>query len=69
MVEVFKTNIRDKATASIILSDLNSIFPGGRINFDLEDCDNILRVECEKVIPEKVSEILVRRGFLCEVLE
>jgi hypothetical protein len=69
MVEVFKTNIRDKTTASIITAHLHEHFPGGRINFDLEDCDKILRVENENVCPEKVALILTRNGFACEVLE
>lgn len=69
MVEVFKTNIEDKTTANKVAVDLNEYFPGGRINFDLEDCDKILRVESENIIPEEVTNILTRRGFMCEVLE
>lgn len=69
MVEVFKTNIHDKTTANRITADLYEHFPEGRINFDLDDCDKILRVESENVIPEQVTGILTRKGFLCEVLE
>lgn len=69
MVEIFKTNINDKTIATKIARDLHSHFPGGKINFDLDDCDKILRVENESVIPHEVAKILKHKGFLCEVLE
>ncbi|MCI0449247.1 MAG: hypothetical protein L0Y79_05585 [Chlorobi bacterium] len=69
MVEVFKTNIQDKSTASKVLEDLYRHFPGYKINFDLEDCDKILRIENEKVVPGEVLKILNHNGYFCEVLE
>jgi hypothetical protein len=69
MVEVFKTNVKDKITAAKIIADLFRHFPESKINFDLDDCDNILRIDSEKVIPEKVTEVLGGKGFRCEVLE
>jgi hypothetical protein len=68
MVEVFKTNVEDKTIADNIAAELRELF-GGNINFDLDDCDKILRVESEEIIPEKISEVLFRKGFICEVLE
>jgi hypothetical protein len=69
MVEVFKTNIQDKTTVYLITEELSMLFPDSRINFDLDDCDKILRVESEIVIPEEVVKILTYKGFFCEVLE
>ena len=69
MVEVFKTNVRHKKAAQKITTVLKTNFPDCQINFDLDDCDRILRIESEKVIPVKVAEILKAKGFLCEVLE
>jgi hypothetical protein len=69
MVEVFKTNIQDKDTAGKIREDLRRHFPGYKINFDLDDCDNILRVESELVVPRAVADIMIRNGFECKVLE
>lgn len=69
MIEVFKTNIHDKTTANKVTADLYEHFPGGRINFDLDDCDKILRIESENIIPEEVAKILNCKGYLCEVLE
>ena len=69
MVEVFKTNIHDKKTANKIVADLYEQFPSFKINFDLDDCDKILRVESDKVVPEEVTKILKHKGYVCEVLE
>ena len=45
MVEIFKTNITDISKGNIIIRKLLRRFPSYRINFDLDDCDNILRIE------------------------
>jgi hypothetical protein len=42
--------------------------PHSRINFDLEDCDKILRIEAENIVPERIIEILNANGCYCEVL-
>ena len=45
MIEIFKTNVQNKTQARSILNLLKSSFTEARINFDLSDCDKILRVE------------------------
>jgi hypothetical protein len=70
MVEVFKTNVTDSETADKIISKLALHLPQSRINFDLTDCDNILRIESsEKIVVESVTEHLSGLGYFCEVLE
>jgi len=69
MVEVFKTNISDKKTATRIAEQLYELFQKCKINFDLDDCDKILRIESRQVNPKRVKKILQRKGYLCEVLE
>jgi hypothetical protein len=46
MVEVFKTNVKDLHHADWLVDRIHRTFPGYRANFDLDDCDRILRVEC-----------------------
>lgn len=46
MVEVFKTNVADQDHAKMLIDEIHRIFIGHEANFDLEDCDNILRVKC-----------------------
>jgi hypothetical protein len=69
MVEVFKTNVRRPKQARILEGALTSQFPLIKINFDLEDCDKVLRVEGKKFAPEKVIELLHSNGYFCQVLE
>ncbi len=68
MVEVFKTNIRYKRQAKLLLCRLSEQFPLLQINFDLEDCDKILRVEGENICQEEIAELVADNGYQCEVL-
>lgn len=68
MVEVFKTNVREVEKSKVLAQKLQTHFPATRINFDLQDCDKILRVEGENILPLEVIQILNDRGYLCEVL-
>lgn len=38
-------------------------------NFDLEDCDNILRIEANDVSPRYIESLLHKAGFDCQELE
>ncbi|WP_033417389.1 hypothetical protein [Cytophaga aurantiaca] len=70
IVEVFKTNVTDNEVADKIISDLSLIMPESRINFDLTDCDKILRIESTTHIHiESISERISNWGYVCEVLE
>ncbi len=69
MVEIFKTNVQNTFQANIVISLLRRHFPQSRINFDLEDCDKILRIEGKDFLPDKVSRLVSQKGFICRVLE
>lgn len=69
MVEVFRTNIETTSDAHNIIQMLVQFFPGSRINFDLHDCDKILRVEGSDFSPGEVVRLLSSKGFNCEALE
>ncbi len=69
MVEVFKTNVNDPLHALWILNVLSYELPGARINFDLQDCDRILRVEGRDLRPELIMALLGKEGFDCVCLE
>lgn len=69
MVEVFKTSVSEKKEAEEVLKQLYTEFPGSSINFDLEDCDRILRIESAfQVSAEKVSILLQKMNHSCEPL-
>lgn len=68
-VEVFKTNVTQKPNAEKIVEHLLAVFPDASVNFDLEDCDRILRVEMN-TLPDAVQimKLVHAAGFTCEVL-
>jgi hypothetical protein len=68
MVEVFKTNVRTATEARKLVRMLQKYYPDGHINFDLEDCDNILRVKHRDVNASHVIPIMKTHGYTCEVL-
>jgi len=69
MVEVFKTNIEDKTIADQIVEKLQLVLPSAEINFDLDDCDNILRVESRSNPTTEVARLFTDLQLYCEVLE
>ena len=69
MVEVFKTDVYEEERSTIIIQKLRQYFPENKINFDLDDCDKILRVEGENVFSGKIMELLNREGHECEILD
>ena len=68
MVEVFKTNVQHRELAEQLVSVLQGRIDFCKINFDLEDCDKILRVEGEQICVETIVKILSNYGLECEVL-
>jgi hypothetical protein len=68
MVEVFKTDVHEQKQVAL-LNALSARFPMLKINFDLEDCDRILRVEGADISTDKIMGLLHIHGHMCEVLE
>ena len=68
IVEVFKTNVAEVELSELLIQQLEDQFPDSLINFDMEDCDKILRVEARTITPEKIIQILNSNGYSCEVL-
>lgn len=68
-VLVFKTSINSKREVKVLKPDLNKLIANnGYWNFDLEDCDNILRVETQMVTATTIASLLKNHGFFCEEL-
>jgi hypothetical protein len=68
MIEVFKTSVQHSEQALSIMFEIRAYFSNVRVNFDLEDCDNILRVEGGNIQKNKIINILVSEGYFCEAL-
>ncbi|GAA3509941.1 hypothetical protein GCM10022393_23620 [Aquimarina addita] len=67
VISVFKTSICEKELIKLssVLNQIDSII---NWNTDLEDCDNILRIESEAIIADKVIKLLSGIGFFVEEL-
>lgn len=68
MVATFKTDVWELHEANYLVTILKGSFPNCRINFDLEDCDKVLRIEGEYFLVELVGTILLQEGCRCEPL-
>lgn len=69
-VEVFSTSVSSIGQAEFLLDKLQEEFPCYEINFDLEDCDNILRVASvgSNVDAEMVILIMEKHGTEIQIL-
>lgn len=71
MVEVFKTNVHNPDAAKQIIKNLAKLSSRYKANFDLEDCDKILRVEASHIAPvdiDRVITIVKSANFEIEVM-
>lgn len=70
MVEVFKTNVTSNHQAKQLVNLIEDYFDGYKVNFDLQDCDRILRVEAPRdpVEPQPLISLLKDLGVRAELL-
>lgn len=69
-IEVYKTDINEESKAHTILDKIRQNLPGSDLSIDLEDCDNVLRVEnpISGVDEAQIRQILNDYGYKMEVL-
>ncbi len=53
----------------MLLSILSEAFPLFKINFDLSDCDKVLRVEGDNMEALRIMRLVKEYGFKCEILD
>lgn len=68
-IEVFKTGVNNITEAHRLLKLIQQLHPGCDANFDLSDCDKILRVEYPCDITQSILKLMNKEGCDCEVLE
>ena len=69
MVYVFKTSVKDKRQVKSLSKKLNKIHAIKKWNFDLEDCDNILRIVSDIDVSNSVCQTLDALNYSCIELE
>jgi len=68
-VLVFATSVEKPRQVSRVKPLLTAVPSINDWNFDLEDCDNILRIEAKDVSPRYIESLLQTAGFECRELE
>jgi hypothetical protein len=69
MIFVFKTSVRTKKQAKKLKAHIGNLLPNATWNFDLEDCDKILRIDSEENVARKIAHLLNKHNYICEELE
>lgn len=66
---IFKTNLENPELISQAQPLLQNISGIKRWNVDIQDCDNVLRIESIELSPRSVETILQNAGYYCEELQ
>jgi hypothetical protein len=67
-IESYKTNVTTKEDANFIVVLLQFIISDCVMNFELEDCNHILKIETNRDIKEMVYGVFNKQGFYCQKL-
>ena len=68
MIFVFKTSVKTKTQAKKLKPHIDNTLSKAKWNFDLEDRDKILRIDCEENVVLKTIDLLNSHKFNCEEL-
>lgn len=66
---IFKTSVTTRKQAGELQPLLNALPLITECNFDLDDCDNILRIVSTDLQPQIICQLLETEGFNCEAME
>ena len=66
---VFKTNVTEQHQLRKIQSLLMPVTDIKQWTVDLEDCDKVLRIECNDLNPREIEQLLFASGMFCRELE
>lgn len=67
MISVFRTSVLTGKDIDQLRPHLDKL-PQNKWNFDLEDCDKILRIDSEREISQAIIRLLQEKGYNCEEL-
>jgi len=68
MIFVFKTSVKAKMQVKKLKPHIDKRLPKAKWNFDLEDIDNILRIDSEENIVLIIKDLLNIHNHSCEEL-
>ena len=68
-VLVFSTSVKEPRQVSRVRTLLTKVPAIAPWNFDLEDCDNILRIVATGLSPQYIEKLLQKAGIHCQELK
>ncbi|WP_221284607.1 hypothetical protein [Mucilaginibacter sp. SP1R1] len=68
-VLVFSTSVKEQRQVSKVTTLLTKVPAIAQWNFDLEDCDNILRIVATGLSPQYIELLLQKAGIYCQELK
>ena len=68
-VLVFMTSVENPENINEVKPLLSAVPAISQWNFDLDDCDNILRIEAKDISPRYIESLLHKAGYHCRELE
>jgi hypothetical protein len=69
MIAVFKTGVRNQGDADYLMKIMENRYPDYEINFDLEDCDHVLRIKGQEIKNKDIIALFRKEGFMCSELK
>ena len=68
MIFIFKTSVKSKKQAKQLQLPIDTMLPKATWNFDLTDCDKILRVDSGENAVSEIIDLLHVHNYSCEEL-
>ena len=65
IIYVFKTSVKTKKQVKTIATHLDDVKQIAKWNFDLKDCDKILRVEAKNIDSGTICDLLQSLDYHC----
>lgn len=69
MVYIFKTSVKTKKALKELAPKFDKFIPNSKWNFDLDDCDKILRVDSKEATSQQIIEFLKLQQVDCSELD
>ncbi|MRX67763.1 hypothetical protein [Flavobacterium resistens] len=67
-IEAYKTNVKTKKDASLLVALLQFVISDCIINFDKKGQETILKIETNRDIKEMVYRVFSKQGFHCQII-
>lgn len=67
-IEAYKTNVKTKKDASLLVALLQFVISDCIINFDRDGREKVLKIETNREVKEVVYGVFTKQGFHCQII-